>query len=253
MAAPPSVTILGSPVPVHFAFPPLEEHWAVIQQCVAFKDWLASIEAPLVISSITIQSVDMFGPRVGFLKLMAEASLHGKRVPGIVFLRGGAVSVLTILTCEGERYVVCCRQPRVPSGKPDFLELPAGMLDGDGNFKWVAAKELKEETGIEIKEGELKDMTAMAGAASASASAAPRHRGMYPSIGGCDEFIRLMFFTKEVTRAEIAELQGKATGVDSEQIILRIIPYDDLWKVCADAKALSSMILYEKLGALGML
>ena len=35
-----------------------------------------------------------------------------------------------------------------------------GMLDGDGKFSGVAAKELREETGLEVDEQELVDMTA---------------------------------------------------------------------------------------------
>jgi 8-oxo-dGTP pyrophosphatase MutT (NUDIX family) len=36
-----------------------------------------------------------------------------------------------------------------------FVKLPAGMVDGPGNFKGVAAKETKEELSITIREDEL--------------------------------------------------------------------------------------------------
>lgn len=54
------------------------------------------------------------------------------------------------------------------------LECPAGMLDEDGNFIGVAAKELKEETGLEIEEKKLIPLGSI-----------------YPSPGGCDEEVIL--------------------------------------------------------------
>ena len=42
----------------------------------------------------------------------------------------------------------------MPAGKY-LLECPAGMMDEEGNFLGVAAKELKEETGIVIKSSDL--------------------------------------------------------------------------------------------------
>lgn len=54
-------------------------------------------------------------------------------------------------------------------------QIPAGMLDGDGNFKGVAAKEMEEETGLKMTMSELIDLTAKE----------PRHHpGIFPSPGG---------------------------------------------------------------------
>jgi hypothetical protein len=49
-------------------------------------------------------------------------------VPGIVFMRGGAVSILPILTCGGDTFVLLCRQARVPAGFAAFPEIPAGAV-----------------------------------------------------------------------------------------------------------------------------
>jgi hypothetical protein len=52
----------------------------------------------------------MFGPRVGFIKFKARSLVDfggedGRlEVPGIVFMRGGAVGVLVILECAGKEY-----------------------------------------------------------------------------------------------------------------------------------------------------
>ncbi len=69
------------------------------------------------VTGITFQSVDMFGPRIGFVKFMATSTYNGKPVPGIAFGRGAAVAILVVLRCGGERWVVCCRQPRLPIGR----------------------------------------------------------------------------------------------------------------------------------------
>jgi len=105
-----------------------------------FTEWMERMDPELIVKEITIQSVDMFGPRIGFIKFNAHVEYHGRRMPGIVFMRGGAVAILVILECNGEKWVVCCRQPRVPIGRTDYLEIPAGMLDDSGHFAGVAAK-----------------------------------------------------------------------------------------------------------------
>jgi len=296
---------------IHGVAVPVERHSAAspaldLARCVAskpFADWAAGLEPGLQVRRVLVSSVDFFGPRVGFLKVEAEASFNGLRVPGIAFLRGGAVSILVVLHCEGERFVVCTRQPRVPVGRASLLELPAGMLDDSGAFAGVAAKELAEETGIRLGAADLVDLTARAlgleeadglaagcagaaapaplpaggSAASTAAAAAPATaaaataadeaaarelrardppaRGMYPSAGGCDEFIRLMFHERTVTRAELDEMRGKATGCleEGEVIVLEIVRYDLLWRVCSDAKALSSLLLFERLRAAGQI
>ncbi len=148
-------------------------------------------------------------------------------------------------------------------------------------------QELREETGIVIKDSELQDLTGLAwnlpsfkpgggGAASPAASSASsssssasaasstaaaaaageevnKDKGMYPSVGGCDEFIRLMYYSKEVTREYLEDLKGKATGniEEGEVITLDLLPYDDLWRRTSDSKSLSSILLYEKLLAAG--
>jgi ADP-sugar diphosphatase len=71
----------------------------------------------------------MFGPRVGFIKFRADVVNEvGGFLPGIVFMRGGAVTMLVILQCEGEDYSIITLQPRVPAGKFLFPELPAGIF-----------------------------------------------------------------------------------------------------------------------------
>jgi ADP-sugar diphosphatase len=214
-----------------------------------FKDWVEAVDNDplLFIAEIEIQSVDMFGPRVGFIKFKSRAQVNVGgdegvvEVPGIVFMRGGAVGVLVILECEGEEHTIMTYQARVPVAIHNLPEVPAGMLDGSGNFRGVAADEIAEECDIVISEDELVDLTELA--------YGDKWRGMLPSAGGCDEFIRLYMFRREVERAVITELEGRLTGLRSEgeRIKLHIVPLQEAWKLSPDAKLLSCLTLYEKL------
>ena len=85
-----------------------------VVSCNNFKNWVANVEndRKLFIGHIHIQDVDMFGPRVGFIKFKARALVDigvsdksGKRedgedgvieVPGIVFMRGGSVYIASV-------------------------------------------------------------------------------------------------------------------------------------------------------------
>jgi len=256
-SSPVTVVIRGSNVPVTGP-PGLDLAFCV--QATPFVNWVSTLDSGLEVSEIKIHGVDYFGKRIGFLKLEAVTKSHGEPVPGIIFMRGGAVSILLILHCRDQGWIVCTRQARVPIGKMNFLELPAGMLDDSGDFVGVAAKELEEETGIRLTATDLIDMTALTYEPSG-----PQHlddieakvirdkssklKGMYPSAGGCDEFIRLMLYEKAVTQEELEDLQGKLTGCveEGEKIVLELVRYEMLWRVTSDAKALASLLLLQNL------
>eukprot|EP00294_Goniomonas_avonlea_P003852 CAMPEP_0114561000 /NCGR_PEP_ID=MMETSP0114-20121206/11768_1 /TAXON_ID=31324 /ORGANISM="Goniomonas sp, Strain m" /LENGTH=263 /DNA_ID=CAMNT_0001746601 /DNA_START=18 /DNA_END=809 /DNA_ORIENTATION=+ len=215
-----------------------------------FLDWCKNFDDNFDVKKVHLQSVDFFGPRVGFIKLKADiTNKKGNFCPGICFLRGGAVGVLVILTQQedGQEFTVLTVQPRAPAGKFALCEIPAGMLDDSGNFAGVAAKEIKEETGLLIQQQDLIDLTKMAYNES--------FPGIYPSAGGCDEFLRLFLYRGKVSKTVLSRLQGKLTGVyeEGEMIQLKVIPLRDLWKEAPDAKALSALCLYENLVATGKL
>ncbi|KAF2469747.1 uncharacterized protein BDR25DRAFT_304203 [Lindgomyces ingoldianus] len=234
----------------------------------AFKEWLATLKSSLAqqkfsdhsfykdrysLRSIKIQSVDWFGPRIGFVKLKAEIkNSSGEELPGIVFLRGGSVAVLMILRptdARDERWVIMTEQPRIPAGSLTFMEIPAGMIDNtERTFKGAAAKEIKEEVGLELREDELIDMTKLA----MQGHKAPEtlESAMYPSPGGCDEYIAIFLWEKEMDRVEIENLKGKLTGerTQHENITVRLLDYERLLEVGSrDAKTLAAWSLYEYL------
>ncbi|OAP56865.1 hypothetical protein AYL99_08977 [Fonsecaea erecta] len=270
----------------------------------AFKTWLSTLqrslslqhsstshpfhESPYSLRSIEIQSVDFFfGHRLGFLKLKATvANDRGESLPGSVFMRGGSVAMLIILTPspsspsrttsqqrsrsreeeeeddDDEEYAILTIQPRIPAGSLNFAELPAGMIDDSGTFAGAAAKEIHEETGLEIATDELIDMTQLAATTQESGKSPSRDEeeqlqaAIYPSPGGSDEFIPIFLARKTLPRAQIEALKGKLTGLrdHGEKITLRIVRIHEVWKVAwRDGKTLAAMALYQGLKGEGKL
>jgi 8-oxo-dGTP pyrophosphatase MutT (NUDIX family) len=208
---------------------------------------------PYSLRRVTIQSVDWFGPKIGFVKLTAEIRNETKSpLPGIAFLRGPSVAMLMILRpsdSQTERWVIMTEQPRIPAGSLTFMEIPAGMFEG-GTFAGTAAREIKEETGLEVPEKELINLTELALEDEEPGASAGLQTAMYPSPGGSDEYIAIFLWEKIMDRQEIEDLKGKLAGErwQGENITTRMLNYERLWKVGArDAKTLAAWSLYEAL------
>jgi len=241
----------------------------------AFKNWLATLQHSLSLQSdkghtfhanpyalkrIEVQSVDWFGKRLGFVKLQASVeNNNGESLPGAVFLRGGSVAMLLILQpddvpadTEKDKHVLLTVQPRIAVGSLELIELPAGMLD-DGTFSGTAAKEIQEETGLEVPESELINMTQLALESSTGSNSSDTEKlqaAMYPSPGACDEFIALFLHQKRIPRSQLDEFRGKLTGLrdEGEKITLKLVRLEDLWRESGrDAKALAAWAMYQGL------
>ncbi|KAK0628242.1 hypothetical protein B0T17DRAFT_588437 [Bombardia bombarda] len=229
---------------------------------------------PYVLRSVTVQAYDLFGEkRVGFLKLVSDVSNGaGEKLPGAVFLRGPSVAMLVMLVPDDapaetdERYVLLTVQPRIAAGSLEFAELPAGMVDEAGNFAGTAANEIREELGLEIPQEELINLSDMAFPAAAAAAAAATTEGkeknenlpqaMFPSAGGCDEYIPIFMHERRVPREQLGEWTGRLTGLreHGEKITLKLVRMRDLWREGArDAKCLAALALWEGLRREGRL
>ncbi|KAF3035218.1 hypothetical protein E8E12_003821 [Didymella heteroderae] len=146
------------------------------------------------------------------------------------------------------------QQPRIAAGSLNFLEIPSGMLDGDNNFRGIAAREIEEETGIKIPSEEAIDLIELA--LRDSRVKGPVRNAMYPSPGASDEFIPILLWEKELDRQTIENLRGKLTGqsTQGEIVTLRVCDYDVLWREGArDAKSMTAWALYEGLSRAGVL
>ncbi|KAL2198391.1 hypothetical protein P885DRAFT_32855 [Corynascus similis CBS 632.67] len=253
-----------------------------------FANWLATLQGslaaqhttrehpfagdPYALQSITVQSYDFFGTgRVGFVKLTSRvANGAGECLPGSVFLRGPSVAILVTLVpddvgeeeADAERHVLLTVQPRVAAGSLEFVELPAGMVDEGGTFAGQAAREMEEELGLVIGERELVCLSDLVeteeegrrggGVGTGGESAAQQllPKAMYPSAGGCDEYIPIYMHERRVPRAQLGEWTGKLTGLreQGEKITLKLVRMMDLWKEGArDAKCLAAVALWEGL------
>lgn len=236
-----------------------------------FKSWLYTLQRslslqsakashpfhndPYRLESITIQSVDFFGARVGFIKLKTVVkSKNGDTLPGSVFLRGGSVAILLILETEGqgaldkrpERWAVLTVQPRIPAGSLEMVELPAGMIDDSGTFSGAAAKEIEEECGIKIPADKLIDLTSLALGGLSNADNECLEEAVYPSPGGSDEFMKIYAYVHKVKEETLKDWQGKLTGLreHGEKITLKVVRLENLWRETRDVKALSALALW---------
>lgn len=156
------------------------------------------------------------------------------RLPGYVFIRGDAVSVLFILIEEKTKtkYVILTEQFRTPAGRP-MIECPAGMMDEERNFTGVAAKEIEEEVGIKVKGEDLQELITIA-----------------PSPGGCDENVKIFYYEKEVSEEKMRELEKHLGGLrdHGELIALKILKLDPKSMLenleVFDAKLASALFAY---------
>ena len=240
-AAPRTMTINGEEVPLT-AEPGIDLE--KVARWKNFTEWTASVDPKFLVEKVHVQSVDMFGPNIGFMKFRADCFDRATHtfLPGVVFMRGGSVGILTILVAEEtrEEFTLAVVQPRLPMGSFASVEIPAGMLDGSGNFAGKAAGEMAEETGIVVKGPDMIDLTEMV-------QGAAGHRGIWLSPGGSDEYMRLFLYRKIWPRADILALEGKLTGLrdHGELISLKVLQYSDL--ICApDGKTLCAIALYDR-------
>ena len=152
---------------------------------------------------------------------------------------------------QDEKYVLLTVQPRIAGGSLQFVELPAGMVD-DGTFSGSAAKEIEEEIGLVIPESDLINLTELALPEKLGGEQGEEviGRGVFPSVGACDEFIPLFLHEKRVPRDTLKGWEGRLTGLreEGEKITLKLVRVEDMWRVAGrDAKALAAWALWEGL------
>ena len=181
-----------------------------------------------------------------FITLDASDRKTGKWVPGACFLRPDSAAVLV----ELNGHLIFVEQARVGaarggSDEPGDVtlssiatpEIVAGSQDGEGNLVGLAAKEVKEETGLSMA-GKLRYL----GSA-------------FPSVGGCCE--KMHFYHCRLPDMPAAEfeamkkkLEGKVAGVaaEGEATIVRVLPMGpECDRVLGqDMKYLSAMYLLSK-------
>jgi 8-oxo-dGTP pyrophosphatase MutT (NUDIX family) len=207
-------------------FAPLEDQMDALILAPKFLNWLNKFDpTTITLRSVTITDLDWFSApntpynplRLGFVKCSSEAYdfKTGKKImSNISFIRGDSVAILILVkvlnTGDGEKkdYVLLCEQHRLPIGRK-AMEIAAGMMDAEGNIISVVLKEVKEETGFDIKhESDLQKL------------------GPYfASPGGSDEAIHLFAWTTSISEAEFQKMQNKIYGLaeENEEIKLSFV------------------------------
>lgn len=235
-----SIMINGQRVPFY------NDRTGMVRHCKIFQDWIKVIDSRFIVKSLTVDSVDVVGPvgarRVLFVKLYADVTdKQGNKLPGIVFLRGGTVAVFFVLYCGLDIYTILVKQPRFAIGRFNSLSIPAGMLDGNGNFAGMGAKEVFEETGVEVHANQLFDLVHMVHG--------NKFPGAYPSAGASDEYIKLMLCRQNVKPEWIKAVQGRSCGnaAEGEYTQVEVLRMSDLIRTTTDMKALSAYALWDHL------
>ena len=160
-------------------------------------------------NGLIINKIDEFYIRrrhngeVLFAMLEVDANTpEGDKIPPALFLKGHAASVLVCLIDQEtkDKYVVLVRQRRICDGSHTY-EHPAGMVDAADDPQEVAAREVGEEIGLDVKPGELTKLN---------------NRLWFPSTGTSDEAMHYFFVERELPRQQIMDFHHKDMGVASE-------------------------------------
>lgn len=200
------------------------------------------------VKGIKLQPPVMFGPRPGFIHLVADIDMaNGKKGSGAMMLRGDAVALLPVIKVIlrdptkvffSPIKTLVVKQPRFPIGEASYTELMAGMTDGSGDFVGVMFKEAMDELGLQ-KPINIKDVVPLTDLYTEGGA-------MVPSAGGCDEKIKIYAWVTTMYQDELDEFEGKHTGCyeEGEFIAVHTMDLADIWKL-SDGKALAAKALWD--------
>ncbi|MFT8808837.1 NUDIX domain-containing protein [Gluconobacter sp.] len=221
-------------VPVRFAdtvTPDLQEK---ILKAPQFTGWVSRTRSHFDLRSVLVRDALMFGPRVGFVVVEAEAWNDGARMPCFAVLRDPTVSIMPVVTVKDApdgKHVVLVREARLPAGRM-VTALPAGVIDDEG-ADIAAIRELREETGLSLQGGQpyrLHDTPVLL------------------SPGGSSEEMMLYAVDIVLTQAEMKKLLHRKAGLadEHEHTTVCIVPLKDMPRHTPNAHCLLSWHLYQQ-------
>jgi 8-oxo-dGTP pyrophosphatase MutT (NUDIX family) len=201
-----------------------------------FKLWKSN----LIANGLKINKIDehytrrRYNGEVLFSLLMLDAETpEGDKIPPICFLKGEVVCVLICLINNETKAknLLLVKQRRIAEGGFTY-EHPAGMVDGTMTPLAIAIQEVREETGLEISENHLIDLS-------------PAKR-VFPSTGTSDEAIYLYAAEIEMTTEEIAAMNNKEMGTDYEfeRITTHVVPFVEGHRMINNTNALLLDYIY---------
>ncbi len=201
-----------------------------------FRLW----QANLIKNGLKINQIEehftrrRYNGEVLFSLLMLDADTpEGDKIPPICFLKGEVVSILICLIDKQtkEKFLLLVKQRRIAEGGFTY-EHPAGMVDGTKSPLEIAIQEVKEETGLEVSESQLWDLTS--------------GKRTFPSTGTSDEAIYLFACELEMTREEIGAFNNKEMGTEYEfeRITTVIVPFIEGHRLIENTNALLANYIY---------
>lgn len=215
-------------VPIIPAYPHLNESMDALVIAPKLARWFSKLDKSQIdVRSITVTDINWFSAKpdpkkLGFVKfnIIALDKSTGKQIASnVVFLRGDSVAILIVVKVVSidkmrtQEYVLLCDQMRVASGGRR-IEICAGMMDDAGDIASVVLKEVKEETGFDIKN--KRDLTELG--------------SIFPSPGACDEEIFLYSWETTISEDVFKEKQSRVFGnaSEGEEINLSFVPVSEL-------------------------
>lgn len=201
-----------------------------------FKLWKSN----LIANGLKINKIDehytrrRYNGEVLFSLLMLDAETpEGDKIPPICFLKGEVVCVLICLINNNtkEKNLLLVKQRRIAEGGFTY-EHPAGMVDGTMTPLAIAVQEVREETGLEISESQIIDLS-------------PNKR-VFPSTGTSDEAIYLYACEIEMSAEEIDAMNNKKMGTDYEfeRITTHVVPFIEGHRLINNTNALLLDYMY---------
>jgi 8-oxo-dGTP pyrophosphatase MutT (NUDIX family) len=213
----------------------------LLDASILLPEWRKWMDPEFSVQAAVVHAFDIFpGPRIGFADLEVQCGFRGQIHSQRFLLSGYSVSMCVLVKCEGDPrlYTLMVEQPRIGCGKVT-LEFPAGFLDDSLDFRAGAVRELEEECGISIQEQDLIDIGGMLGGAG-------QLFGVFPEQFG--ELLAAYVAIVKMSADEFSRFQGRTGGVDEdEQIVQRIIPFDDVLNCSSDCTTLSVAYSVRKL------
>ncbi|MFD2573499.1 NUDIX hydrolase [Spirosoma soli] len=160
---------------------------------------------------------------------------EGTKLNPIGFIKGDAVSILVILIAEetDDKYVLLVKQRRICDGSYTY-EHPAGMIDEeDDSPVEVAARELGEETKLEVKPGDLKPLF---------------NKPLFSATATSDEALHFFYLERRMPLADIQQFEGQSTGAEgeNEHTQLHVVTLPEAHRLVPNIHGVMSHLLYLK-------
>ncbi|PWJ59096.1 8-oxo-dGTP pyrophosphatase MutT (NUDIX family) [Dyadobacter jejuensis] len=196
----------------------------------------------LLESGLEIHGIqEMYSRRVGqdgqvlFSLVLTDATTpEGHKIPPICFIKGEVVCVMICLIDEqtGEKHLLLVRQRRICDGSMTY-EHPAGMLDSESDAAAVAAREVWEETGIEVAKEDLIQLL---------------DKPSFPSTGTSDEAMYFFYCEIKMSPTKIQSFHNKSQGLisDHEYIETFVVPFVEGHRLITNTNGILLNFLYLK-------